>query len=91
MIAVADSDGDGKQDYLIHPARNQAIGQLGRVHSGGANVLFCDGHVTLYRHEAITFDHPPSPADFPKVRMWNNDHWAPGDDLSSGGGPGKGL
>jgi prepilin-type processing-associated H-X9-DG protein/prepilin-type N-terminal cleavage/methylation domain-containing protein len=91
MIAVGDSNGDGMQDYALWPYRDGPTSLPGRVHSRGANVLFCDGHVTMYRQEEITFDNPPSPADFPKVRMWNNDHWAPGDELPSGGGPGKGL
>ena len=28
----------------------------GRVHGGGANVLFCDGHVTWYRQEDLIVD-----------------------------------
>ena len=51
----------------------------GEVHSGGANVLFCDGHVTWYVRQDLVINDPPSEADKPKIRMWNNDHRAPRD------------
>jgi prepilin-type N-terminal cleavage/methylation domain-containing protein/prepilin-type processing-associated H-X9-DG protein len=73
MIAVADSNGDGLQDYLISPLAYATYIWPGSLHSGGANVLFCDGHVTWYVQQDLTG------ADKPKIRMWNNDHRAPGD------------
>jgi prepilin-type processing-associated H-X9-DG protein len=79
MVAIADSNGDGFQDYLITPV-GAATRQLpGEVHSGGSKVLFCDGHVTWYVRQDLVINDPPSEADRPKIRMWNNDHRAPGD------------
>jgi prepilin-type processing-associated H-X9-DG protein/prepilin-type N-terminal cleavage/methylation domain-containing protein len=78
MIAVADSDGNGRNDMGIGP-RPESNMLPGRVHSGGANVLFCDGHVAWYRQEDLAVPSPPSSADKHKIRMWNNDHRAPGD------------
>jgi prepilin-type processing-associated H-X9-DG protein len=77
MIAAADSNGDGVKDYLISPEGERAW--PGEIHSGGANVLFCDGHVTWYARQDLVVNDPPSEADRPKIRMWNNDHRAPGD------------
>jgi prepilin-type processing-associated H-X9-DG protein len=77
MIAVADSNGDGLKDYFISPQGES--GWPGEVHSGGSNVLFCDGHVAWYARQELTVNDPPSEADRPKIRMWNNDHRAPGD------------
>jgi prepilin-type processing-associated H-X9-DG protein len=44
MIAVADSNADGLEDSTIYFTESNN-GQVGSVHFGGANVLFCDGHV----------------------------------------------
>jgi prepilin-type processing-associated H-X9-DG protein/prepilin-type N-terminal cleavage/methylation domain-containing protein len=79
MVAVADSDGDGVQDYLISPVGSLSHAWPGILHSGGANVLFCDGHVTWYVRQDLLINDPPPEADKPKIRMWNNDHRAPGD------------
>ena len=46
----------------------------GRVHGGGANVLFCDGHVTWYRQDELLVDQVDWQLRQYKVRRWNNDH-----------------
>ena len=74
MIAVADSNGDGRGDYKMFGRRNISLLLPGRVHAGGANVLYCDGHVAHDRQEDLTYDQPLLPADLPKVRRWNNNH-----------------
>jgi prepilin-type processing-associated H-X9-DG protein/prepilin-type N-terminal cleavage/methylation domain-containing protein len=79
MVAVSDSDGDGFQDYGITPEGYAPRDWPGEIHWGGANVLFCDGHVTWYVRRDLVINDPPSEADRPKIRMWNNDHRAPGD------------
>jgi prepilin-type processing-associated H-X9-DG protein/prepilin-type N-terminal cleavage/methylation domain-containing protein len=76
MVAIADSDGDGFMDYYMTPRRQNPRQLPGTVHAGGANVLFCDGHVIHYRQQDLTFNYPVSLAELPKVRMWNNDHSA---------------
>jgi prepilin-type processing-associated H-X9-DG protein/prepilin-type N-terminal cleavage/methylation domain-containing protein len=89
MIAVADSDGGGqtpfrltwRADHLIAPDRTSDA-LPGRLHAGGANVLFCDGHVTWYLQEDL-IGFSRSPADQPRIIRWNNDHHARGDNPSA--------
>jgi prepilin-type processing-associated H-X9-DG protein len=77
------------QDYNINPSKETPQSWPGRVHSGGANVLFCDGHVTWYRQEDLVIPVPATLADAPRIRMWNHDHLAiPWDNWSPP--PGKG-
>ena len=77
MIAVTDSDGNGSQDYAVHPFVSIVNSHPGTIHSGGANVLFCDGHVTHYPKKDLMINRPHTPADAPAYRMWNNDHLSP--------------
>jgi prepilin-type processing-associated H-X9-DG protein len=77
MIAVADSNADGKFDYGIFSDRNpQNFGTIGRVHKGGANILFCDGHVQWYPQQQVTVDSrsPYTDQDYERLRMWNYDN-----------------
>lgn len=74
MIAIADSSVDGSWDFAIDAPvdPNNGIGLPrgwpGAVHRGGANVLFCDGHVTWYLQRDLV-------GYTPEVRrMWHNDH-----------------
>jgi prepilin-type processing-associated H-X9-DG protein/prepilin-type N-terminal cleavage/methylation domain-containing protein len=90
MIAIADS-GDkpmagnvGYSDYIILPWASSPL-PPGRIHAGGANVLFCDGHVTWYRQEELLISDSPQRSEAPRIRMWNNDHLAPWD-LQTGKG-----
>jgi prepilin-type processing-associated H-X9-DG protein/prepilin-type N-terminal cleavage/methylation domain-containing protein len=69
MIAVADSDVDATFDYVIRPDYPTA----GAIHRGGANVLFCDGHVAWNRQQDLIVTSSTEPAGW-KVRRWSNDH-----------------
>lgn len=79
MIAIADSsgfDGNGTFDLALYPNRG-VYGVPGTVHFGGANVLFCDGHVEWFLQQDITLSSDPSDSD-PVVRRieahWNRTH-----------------
>ena len=82
MVAIADSTIDSNVDFLVHPIwATVAAGPggrtffPGRIHSGGANVLFCDGHVQWYRQqELVPMDATDSPDNLRIRRMWNNDN-----------------
>ena len=74
MIAIADSTVDGVSDVYIVPW--DRLLWPGRIHNGGANVLFCDGHVS-WNHQSdlvIVDSNSANPAELFKARMWNNDH-----------------
>jgi prepilin-type processing-associated H-X9-DG protein/prepilin-type N-terminal cleavage/methylation domain-containing protein len=74
MIAITDSNADGKQDYLIWPSVD-GWGPPGLIHSGGANVLFCDGHVQWYLQKDLVVESwGENPRYFAIRRMWNNDN-----------------
>ena len=75
MIAVADSTADGKADFFIQPFVEVRFTIPGRVHNGGANVLFCDGHVQWHPQRDLTFSSLDRTEDQAwKWRMWNYDH-----------------
>ena len=82
MIAVMDTTVDGKYDYIVHASTSgYPQNWPGRVHGGGTNVLFCDGHVTWYRQEDVLVDHSIGGRYTPewvKSRMWNHCHTAQG-------------
>ena len=77
MIAIADTTADGQFDFLISPKLDS--GWLpALVHRGGANVLFCDGHVQWYLQKDLI--RPAELSTEEQVlrwhaveRMWNND------------------
>jgi prepilin-type processing-associated H-X9-DG protein len=91
MIAITDSG-----PFAIDPVDIDCFGVIpvprngeskfsvpGRVHSGGTNVLFCDGHVAWYPQadlivndvQAINYLRVPSSfRDQQVARMWNYDH-----------------
>jgi prepilin-type processing-associated H-X9-DG protein/prepilin-type N-terminal cleavage/methylation domain-containing protein len=76
MIAIADGEAIGYWDFVLFPSIDSPYGNLGTVHSGGANVLFCDGHVQ--RH--LRKDLQVSGADWSDVvavqhlKYWQFDH-----------------
>ena len=74
MVAITDSNGDAWVDYATSGWRTHPFTRAGKVHGMGANVLFCDGHVTWYRLEDLAVTNHLNAAEWPKVRRWNNDH-----------------
>jgi prepilin-type processing-associated H-X9-DG protein len=78
MIAIADSNGEFG-NFLMTAAEWQAYmpdasGRVpGSIHQGGANVLFCDGHVQWYlQKELLVADWQRG--NEPIRRFWNNDN-----------------
>jgi prepilin-type processing-associated H-X9-DG protein len=82
MIAIADNTPDRNWDFNIEP-HNQAEA-LGNIHNGGANILFCDGHVQWYpqqdfmlydiRNPTIRWNFPSTPQWKRVAPFWNNDN-----------------
>lgn len=72
MIAIGDSNGDGKQDGLISFVRPFATSPVpfapGDLHKRGANIVFCDGHVE-WQKQAKWIELTEAVA-----RRWNNDN-----------------
>jgi prepilin-type processing-associated H-X9-DG protein len=79
MIAIADNTCDGSWDYNIDPLPNQMQEWPGKIHSKGANVLFCDGHVTWYTQKELVDVGSPGGGTISQKQMrakWNNDNEA---------------
>jgi prepilin-type processing-associated H-X9-DG protein len=77
MIAVTDSTADAHFDAIVAPHAGAPYMLPGRVHDGGTNVLFCDGHVTWYPQKDLTLPTGWVWSDVkyaPRARMWNYDH-----------------
>jgi prepilin-type processing-associated H-X9-DG protein/prepilin-type N-terminal cleavage/methylation domain-containing protein len=73
MVAIADSDVNGDWDFMISP--NHPGLPPGKVHGGGANVLFCDGHVQWYLQKDIIYQESAFDLRSKAIQcMWNNDH-----------------
>ena len=73
MIGVADSNGDEVEDYVIRAVRGGST--PGDPHRGGANVLFCDGHVQWHGLKDLLISQPEfDPRDERVRRMWNSDN-----------------
>jgi prepilin-type processing-associated H-X9-DG protein/prepilin-type N-terminal cleavage/methylation domain-containing protein len=81
MIFIADNNPDGIWDFNIDP--NDPKEAPGTIHKGGANVLWCDGHVTWHaQKELVLFDPKNTNIKYPFgsppyksiAPMWNNDN-----------------
>ena len=73
MIAIADSaPSRGMYAFTIQPESTAADLNPGRIHGGGANVLFCDGHVQWYLQRDFVLTVPGTPEYERVARMWNN-------------------
>lgn len=75
MIAITDSTADGAGDFGVGPNPYDPRARPGRIHNGGANVLFCDGHVQWYPQKALLVTYNMYVESEASIRrMWNYDH-----------------
>ena len=81
MIMIADNKPDGSWDFAIDP-RNPTEAPA-PIHNGGANILWCDGHVTRkLQKELVLFDIKNTNIKYPaghpiwnqNAPQWNNDN-----------------
>ena len=75
MIAIADNSCDTSWDYNIGPHDNGSPSRTeypGKIHNGGANVLFCDGHVEWYAQKELVNVFGNTPQSRNMNAMWNN-------------------
>lgn len=76
MIAIADTTVDGRYDFETGIERSTSV-MPGQVHRGGANVLYCDGHVKWsLQSELIWTSGKATPQIVEIMRRWNYDHIA---------------
>ena len=68
MIAIADGKADGNWDSALDPENWQDHEWPSERHYGGAEVLFCDGHVIWEEQRKLV-----EPTEWTR-RMWNNDY-----------------
>ena len=73
MIAVTDSTADGRWDFASIPKHSDPNVWPGKVHAGGANVLFCDGHVEWHPQSYLNVEGDANRFNGDRVRMWNYD------------------
>jgi prepilin-type processing-associated H-X9-DG protein/prepilin-type N-terminal cleavage/methylation domain-containing protein len=75
MIAIGDTVVDGRGDFLLCPWPGaESVLWPAKIHGGGANVLFCDGHVQWYLQWDLVGPDWTDPRSAAIRRMWNNDH-----------------
>jgi prepilin-type processing-associated H-X9-DG protein/prepilin-type N-terminal cleavage/methylation domain-containing protein len=81
LIAIADTTPDANWDYALDPLNPYEA--PGNVHKGGANILFCDGHVAwmaqqevvLYNVKNPSIKYPINSPPWNRIApMWNTDH-----------------
>jgi prepilin-type processing-associated H-X9-DG protein len=75
FIAITDAAADGNYDFLLLPFEYYPPPpfrlSVGDIHRGGANVLFCDGHVEWFLKNDVVVQMPVGPGDAFKQRRWN--------------------
>jgi prepilin-type processing-associated H-X9-DG protein/prepilin-type N-terminal cleavage/methylation domain-containing protein len=78
MIAIADTTADGMWDFMVGPPPTIPAGYPGRIHRGGANVLFVDGHVSWYpQKDLLDVESGEYGGTFvrkPMAHLWNADN-----------------
>jgi prepilin-type processing-associated H-X9-DG protein/prepilin-type N-terminal cleavage/methylation domain-containing protein len=72
MIAIADNTADGTWDYNIDPFDPHEF--PGKIHNGGANFLFCDGHVEWHAQKEMTVGNIDQSAGYSVNRLYNLDN-----------------
>jgi prepilin-type processing-associated H-X9-DG protein len=72
MIAIADNTGAGAWKFNIDSTQSDQYPS--KIHRGGANFLFCDGHVEWHLQKEMTNLNPVVPAHINIIRLWNNDN-----------------
>jgi prepilin-type processing-associated H-X9-DG protein len=81
MIAVTDSTADGMSDAgvgpNVYPDPRYNVAQPGDVHSGGTNVLFCDGRVQWFPKKSLLVTYNVRVVSEDRIRrMWNRNNKA---------------
>jgi prepilin-type processing-associated H-X9-DG protein/prepilin-type N-terminal cleavage/methylation domain-containing protein len=74
MIAIADNTATGDWKFNIDPQVAEPNEWPSKIHRGGANFLFCDGHVEWFAQKEITNLNRVVPAHSQKIRLWNNNN-----------------
>jgi prepilin-type N-terminal cleavage/methylation domain-containing protein/prepilin-type processing-associated H-X9-DG protein len=75
FILIADTVADGLDDFVIVRVHYEPYSvAVGYVHRGGANVLFCDGHVQWSLQKDLLLKNPAVPDDVGKQHFWNADN-----------------
>jgi prepilin-type processing-associated H-X9-DG protein len=82
MIAISEGSGDGQYDTVIIATvgRPHIYPQVGTVHRGGVNVLYCDGHVVWRARKEITVPEEANQTLSPYreiMQQWRNTHTYP--------------
>jgi prepilin-type processing-associated H-X9-DG protein len=73
MIAIADNTTDSSWDYAIDPSNPREY--VGKIHNGGTNVLFLDGHVVWYPQKDMAMENIyDNPQGRSLNRLWNLDN-----------------
>jgi len=81
MIVMADGQPDGRWDFALDPTNAQEC--PGRLHKGGANFLWADGHVTwnliedyvLFDPKNSNIKFPPNSPPWKRLALyWDTDH-----------------
>jgi prepilin-type processing-associated H-X9-DG protein len=74
MIAIADNTATGNWKFNIDPQSAEPTEWPSKIHRGGANFLFCDGHVEWFLQKEITNLNSVVPAQAKNMRLWNNNN-----------------
>ena len=78
LILIADTTADAWEDFAIYPYQlgfgSQFHDAAADVHRGGANVLFCDGHVQWHVQRELFLTWLPVAEESAKQRKWNLDN-----------------